>query len=66
MVEGRRVGGVATAGEQEEDTWRRRQIGWELREEQRIEAKKREIDEETSMRFNKAERDVRYSTRRVS
>ena len=27
---------------------------------QKMEAKKREIDEETSMEFEKAERDVRY------
>ena len=42
------------------DTWWRRQIGRELREEQNMEAEKREIEEKTSMKFEKAERDVRY------
>ena len=46
--------------EQEVDPWWRTQIGRALREEQKLEAERRQIGEETSMGFEKAEINDRY------
>ena len=42
------------------ESWWRRQIGREMGGEQKMGAKKREIEEKRSMKFKKVERDVRH------